>query len=154
MSGRLLGVDLGDRRIGLAIAEPDSGHVRPFKTIRRASDPGADAAAIRRLIEGMHVTEIVCGLPLEASGREGTQARLTRAWIAAIEPAIGLPLTVRDERLTTHVAESRAPKAPRGHSGGPPTPAQRESRRALIDRLSAAVILEDELTARRSARSS
>lgn len=153
MSGRLLGVDLGDRRIGLAIAEPDSGHVRPLKTIRRAADPTADAAAIRRLIEGTRVTEIVCGLPLEASGREGTQARLTRSWVEAFQPAIGLPVSLRDERLTSHVAESRAPRPPRGRSGGPPTRAQREGRRALIDRLSAAVLLEDELAARRASQS-
>ena len=150
MSGRLLGVDLGDRRIGLAIAELDSGHVRPWKTIRRAADPGADAAAILRLIEGIAVTEIVCGLPLEASGREGAQARLTRSWVEAFGPAIGVPVSLRDERLTTFVAESRAPRPPRSRSGGPPSRAQRESRRALVDRLSAAVILEDELAARRA----
>jgi putative Holliday junction resolvase len=150
VSGRLLGIDLGDRRIGLAIGEPDSGHVRPLSTIRRTATPAGDAHAVRRAIEGIRVTEIICGLPLEANGSEGSQARATRAWSEAFAPAIGLPLALRDERLTTHVAESRAPKPRRGRSGGPPTRAQREGRRALIDRLSAAVILEDELAARRA----
>jgi putative Holliday junction resolvase len=154
VSGRLLGIDLGDRRIGLAIAEPDNGHVRPLSTIRRASDPATDAEAIRRIIEGIGVTEIICGLPLEANGDEGPQARLTREWVAGFEPAIGLPVSLRDERLTSHVAEERAPRPPRGRSGGPPTSAQREARRALIDRLAAAVLLEDELAARRAGRSS
>lgn len=152
MSGVLLGVDLGDSRIGLAIAEFDSGHVRPLTTIRRASAIASDADAIRRSIEGIGVTEIICGLPLEASGSDGPQARSTRAWAEGLEAAIGLPVSLRDERLSSHVAESRAPRPPRGRSGGPPTRAQREAYRALIDRLAAAVILEDELAARRAER--
>lgn len=153
MTGRLLGIDLGDRRIGLAIAEPETGHVRPLATVRRTADPALDAAAIRRTIEGIHVTEIVCGLPLEANGREGMQAGRTRAWSAGVAPFLDLPIVLRDERLTSHVAEQRAPRPPRGRSGGPPTRAQREAYRALIDRLAAAVILEDELAARREGRS-
>jgi putative Holliday junction resolvase len=150
--GRLLGIDLGDRRIGLAVAEPETGHVRPLATIRRAADAATDARTISRTIEGLSVTEIICGLPLEAAGREGPQAERTRAWVAAVGPHLGLPIAMRDERLTSHVAEQRAPRPPRGRSGGPPSRAQRDAYRALIDRLAAAVILEDELAARRERR--
>jgi putative Holliday junction resolvase len=149
---RLLGIDLGDRRIGLAVAEPETGHVRPLATIRRAADAATDARTISRTIEGLSVTEIICGLPLEAAGREGPQAERTRAWVAAVGPHLGLPIAMRDERLTSHVAEQRAPRPPRGRSGGPPSRAQRDAYRALIDRLAAAVILEDELAARRERR--
>lgn len=152
MIGRLLGIDLGDRRIGLAVAEPETGHVRPLATIRRAADAATDARTISRTIEGLSVTEIICGLPLEAAGREGPQAERTRAWVAAVGPHLGLPIAMRDERLTSHVAEQRAPRPPRGRSGGPPSRAQRDAYRALIDRLAAAVILEDELAARRERR--
>jgi putative Holliday junction resolvase len=150
--GRLLGIDLGDRRIGLAVAEPETGHVRPLATIRRAADAATDARTISRTIEGLSVTEIICGLPLEAAGREGPQAERTRAWVAAVGPHLGLPIAMRDERLTSHVAEQRAPRPPRGRSGGPPSRAQRDAYRALIDRLAAVVILEDELAARRERR--
>lgn len=152
MIGRLLGIDLGDRRIGLAVAEPETGHVRPLATIRRAADAATDARTISRTIEGLSVTEIICGLPLEAAGREGPQAERTRAWVAAVGPHLGLPIAMRDERLTSHVAEQRAPRPPRGRSGGPPSRAQRDAYRALIDRLAAVVILEDELAARRERR--
>jgi RNase H-fold protein (predicted Holliday junction resolvase) len=61
---------------------------------------------------------------------------------------VGLPLALRDERLTSHVAETRVGPMPHGRSGGPPTAAQRERHRARIDRVAAAVILQDELDAR------
>ena len=149
---RLLGVDLGERRIGLALAEAEDHPARPLATIRRGRSHDADAQTIARVSTEQAIDELVVGLPLEASGTEGTQARLTRQWVAAIAPIVGLPITFRDERLTSHVAEQRLGPMKRGRSGGPPTPAQREEYRSRVDREAAAIILQDELDARAALR--
>ena len=145
---RLLGVDLGERRIGLAIADGDGSRARPFQTIRRGRTAAEDAAALIRTATEHDIGELVVGLPLEAAGQEGTQAKMTRQWVATIAPIVGLPVSLRDERLTSHVAEQRLGPMKRGRSGGPPTPAQREAYRARVDREAAAIILQDELDAR------
>ncbi len=145
---RLLGVDLGERRIGLAVADGDGSAARPFDTIRRRRKPVDDAAAFAELVAAQDIVELVVGLPLEASGDHGPQAELTTAWAAEIAEALGLPLTMRDERLTSHLAEQRLGPMKRGRSGGPPTKAQREAYRARVDREAAAIILQDEIEAR------
>ena len=146
----LLGIDLGERRIGIAIAA-DDGPARPLTTLRRAKDPAGDGASLRGLIEVHAVTELVVGLPFEAAGHEGSQAALTRSWLAAVKHHLpeGLTLTLRDERLTSHLAEVRLGPMRRGRSGGPPTKSQRDAYRARVDREAASIILQDELDARR-----
>jgi putative Holliday junction resolvase len=147
----LLGIDLGERRIGLALAESEATRARPLVTVRRGSTLAADAAALAALIERHGIDELVVGLPLEASGVEGEQARRTRAWADAIGATLGHPMAYRDERLTSHLAEQRLGPMPRGRSGGPPTAHQRKAFRARVDREAAAIILQDELDARSAA---
>ena len=144
---RLLGVDLGERRIGLAVADTDSGAVRPLATIRRA-DPARDARTIERICTEQRTDEVVVGLPLNMDGSEGTQAAETRAWAAEIAPVLNRVIVWRDERLTSELAEGRMERASRGRAGGPPSSASRASRRARIDREAAAAILQAELDAR------
>jgi putative Holliday junction resolvase len=151
---RLLGIDLGERRIGLAIAEDDGSAARPHSTLRRGRSLDADAASIRAFVEAQGVDELVVGLPLEASGAEGTQAALTRAWAASLGERLRLPVTLRDERLSSHLAESRLGPMKRGRSGGPPSKTQRDAYRARVDREAAAIILQDELDTRAGRRSS
>jgi len=146
---RLLGVDLGERRIGLAIADDDGSGARPLTTLRRARTLAADVVALGALVATHRVTELVVGLPLDMRGPEGPQAAATRAWAEAVAARLELPLTLRDERLSSHVAESRLGPAKRGRSGGPPSRVQRDAQRARIDREAAAIILQDELDARR-----
>jgi putative pre-16S rRNA nuclease len=146
---RILGVDLGERRIGIAVADGDGGRALPLTTLRRAETPDADAAAIARLAGEQAAGEIVVGLPLNADGSSGGQARITREWVAAVAPHLaGLSITLRDERLTSHLAEERLGPMKRGRSGGPPSRAQRDAHRARVDREAAAIILQDELDAR------
>jgi len=144
---RLLGIDLGERRIGLAVADTDSGGVRPLATIRRA-DHARDARTIARVCEEQRIDEVVVGLPLNMDGSEGPQAAETRLWAAEIEPALKRSIIWRDERLTSEAAESRMERASRGRAGGPPSAASRSGRRARIDREAAAAILQAELDAR------
>jgi putative Holliday junction resolvase len=145
---RFLGIDLGERRIGLAVGDPGREPVRGLATIRRDRRVGGDIERLATVIREQRIDELVVGLPLEARGNEGTMAAAARAWAAAIGEALGLPLTLRDERLSSHLAQERLGPMPRGRSGGPPTPTQRERYRARVDQEAAAIILEDELRAR------
>jgi len=151
---RLLGLDLGARRIGLALADDDGSAAMPLSTLRRGRTLAADEAAVRTVVEAEMVDELVVGLPLEASGTEGPQAALTRAWAASLGERLGIPVTFHDERLTSHLAEARLGPMKRGRSGGPPSKTQRDAYRARVDREAAAIILQDELDTRAGLRSS
>jgi putative holliday junction resolvase len=151
---RLLGIDLGERRIGVALADDDGAPARALVTVRRGRSIEADAATLGPIVASQHVDELVVGLPLEASGAEGAMAVMARSWAAALATELGKPVTLRDERLTSHLAEARIGPMPRGRSGGPPTRSQRETYRSRIDREAAAIILQDELDTRAGVRSS
>jgi putative Holliday junction resolvase len=151
----LLGIDLGERRIGIAISDVPGAGARPLSTIRRGRDIASDVSALRALIDENGVDELVVGLPIDAAGHEGEQAARTRAWVDAVRAAIGddIVIALQDERLTSHVAETRIGPMPRGRSGGPPSRQQRDAYRARVDREAAAVILQDFLDSRRAAGS-
>jgi putative pre-16S rRNA nuclease len=148
VTARILGVDLGARRVGLAVADAAVGIARPLATLNRGASPGADAAAIGRVCRDQGIVELVVGLPLEARGSEGAMAADARAWAAAMGECLGLPVSMRDERLSSFTAEQRLGRMPRGRSGGAPTRTQRNAHRAKVDREAAAIILQDELDAR------
>jgi len=143
----LLGIDLGDRRIGVATADTTTGSVKPLLTLRRGT-PAQDAEAITRLGGEQRADALVVGLPLHRDGRESEQSQRTREWVDEVAPLVGLPVTLRDERLTSQSAESRMGRAPRGRSGGAPSSKARNAWRARIDREAAADILQRELDAR------
>jgi putative Holliday junction resolvase len=149
VTARILGVDLGTRRIGLAVADAAIGIARPLATLSRSTTLDLDAAALGRVCREQGAAELVVGLPLEARGNEGEMAAGTRAWAAAIGQRLALPVTLRDERLTSFTAEQRLGRMPRGRSGGAPSRTQRDAYRATVDREAAAIILQDELDARR-----
>lgn len=146
---RILGVDLGSRRIGLAVADAGIGIARPLQTVNRGTSVDADAAVLGRICREQAVTELVVGLPVEAKGNEGEMAEVARAWASAVGELLALPVTMRDERLSSFEAERRLGRMPRGRSGGAPSRTQRNVFRARIDREAASVILQDELDARR-----
>jgi putative Holliday junction resolvase len=149
----LLGIDLGERRIGLAIAERGGFSARPLATINRARSGALadDVVTLARVVMEQGIVELVVGLPLEASGEEGRMAQGAATWAKAVAERLGLPVTMRDERLSSHVAESRLGPMPRGRSGGPPSKTQRDRYREKVDREAATIILQDELDARRDA---
>jgi putative Holliday junction resolvase len=149
---RLLGIDLGQRRIGLAIAEGGGAPAMAHSTLTRAGSPERDAAALAAVIAANRIDELVVGLPLEAAGTEGPQAAITRAWAAAIAEHLPVPVVFRDERLSSHVAEGRLGPMKRGRSGGPPSRTQRDAYRSRVDKEAAAIILQDELDARAGLR--
>ena len=148
MTGRVLGIDLGSRRVGIAVADAGIGIARPLATVKRGADIEADAVVIGRVCREQGAVELVVGLPVHASGGEGEMAEGARAWATAMGERLGLPVTMRDERLSSFEAEQRLGRMPRGRSGGPPSKMQRDAYRARIDREAASVILQDELDAR------
>lgn len=102
--GRLLGVDYGTKRVGLAISDPNRSIASPLG-VRERTDPDQDARYFAKLAREEAVTGLVVGLPIHCSGREGMKASEARdfgAWLAA---ATQLPVVYWDERFTTHEAE-------------------------------------------------
>jgi putative Holliday junction resolvase len=146
-SRRVVGVDLGERRIGIAIGDLDAGIAMPLRTLGRSKHVADDAVVLGRLAAEQGAGSLVVGLPLDMNGTEGPQAAKTREWAEAVSAASGLPLRFRDERLTSVRAEQRIGKAARGRSGGPPSHAQLEAYRARVDREAAALILQDDMDA-------
>lgn len=148
----LLGIDLGERRIGVAVADDVDVGARPLVTLRRGRTVDADLESLTPLIDRHDVGELVVGLPIDAAGHEGPQAMATRTWVETIGDRLGdrVSIVLRDERLTSHVAESRLGPMSRGRSGGPPSKTQRDAYRARVDREAAAIILQDELDSRRA----
>jgi putative holliday junction resolvase len=146
-SRRVLGIDLGERRIGVAVGDLDARIATPLTTLSRARSIEQDALVISRLASEQRAGGLVVGLPLDMDGGEGLQAIRTREWAVAVGGVTGLPVSFRDERLSSERAERRVGATARGRSGGPPTAAQRDGHRARIDREAAALILQDELDA-------
>ncbi len=140
----LIGLDVGERRIGVAVADRLSGAVRPLRTINR-TEPARDGRTVARIAAEAGAQTVVIGLPLDSRGGIGPQAAATQRW--AEEALTGLPLAIRwrDERHTSMAAEARIGAAPRSSSGGPPSPAARRAWRARVDREAAAAILQAEL---------
>jgi len=144
---RLLGIDLGDRRIGLAVAATDGGAARGLTTMTRGT-PDDDATALAHVVAEQRIDELVVGLPLLPSGDEGEQAAAARAWADAIARRLSRPVSMQDERFTSRAAEATVGPARRRHDGGPPSRAARSAQRALVDREAARRILQAALDAR------
>lgn len=106
MAGRYLGVDLGTKRIGLALSEP-GGIVSALCVLPAASTPAENARAILTVAEEYGAEAIVIGLPLNMDDTEGPQARHSKALAAAFAALSPIPVHLHDERLTSHAADGR-----------------------------------------------
>jgi putative pre-16S rRNA nuclease len=102
---RLLGVDYGTVRIGLAVTDSDRVIASPLE-VRERKGPDADVAYFRVLVEREQIGGIVVGLPLHTSGREGVKAEEARAFGGWLKGVTGLPVVYADERFSTAFAES------------------------------------------------
>jgi putative Holliday junction resolvase len=103
---RFLGLDLGRATIGLALADEVLRTARPLRTLRRRGE-AEDLAALRAVVAEYEVERAVLGLPLNMDGSEGPSARMARAFAARLEGALGIPVELFDERLSTFEAETR-----------------------------------------------
>ncbi len=131
---RYLGLDIGDRWIGLATGDSASGLSSPVRTIRRSST-GTDAEAIHRLYMSEGAEAAVIGLPYNMDGSLGPQARRTLRFADALRALKGLAIVFCDERLSSAAAGEYVAAT----HGRRPRPGER------IDHVAAAIILQDYL---------
>ncbi len=104
--GRIMGVDYGERRIGLAVSDMSAMLAgNPLPTLDRKAVKGAPEAEVARLAEEWEVVEIVVGLPLNMDGSHGPAADAAVEFAARLAEISGLPVNNWDERLTTVVAQ-------------------------------------------------
>jgi len=101
---RVLGVDYGDRHIGLALSDPLLITAQPLGSYELAGRDDADGAYFRGLVAKHEISEIVVGNPLRMDGSSGTRTDKTRRFAAWLEQTTGRPVTLMDERLTTQQA--------------------------------------------------
>jgi putative Holliday junction resolvase len=133
---RILGVDVGSVRVGLALSDPLGITAQPLEVInRRKQDPWQ---RIAELVEEHTVERVVVGLPLRLEGEEGPAVVAVREFIDKLSARIEVPIDTWDERLSTAQAERAMIE------GG----VRRNKRRQSIDRIAAALILQSYLDAR------
>ncbi len=137
--GRVLALDLGRKRIGMALSDPLGITAQGLDTLHR-TNIRADLAELGRIIAERGVSLVVMGNPLHLSGDESRQTGYTREFAERLFRTAGVPVEFRDERLTTVQAERVL------REGGIST---REKRTESIDRLSAVILLQDYLDAQR-----
>lgn len=133
---RILGIDLGERRIGVAISTPEGGLAVPLRIID-AQDETSDIARIVDLARDEDAGAIVVGHPISLSGSRGPQAQRVEAFAERLAGASGMPVELWDERLTSKQAERTAPGA-------------RSAPRAPADDIAAAIMLQSYLDRRRA----
>jgi putative Holliday junction resolvase len=132
---RVVGVDLGERRIGVAVSDGTGTLASPRCTIERSGDAAADRAALAAVVEEVEARRVVVGLPLSLNGRRGPAARAAQAdadELAQLLAPRGVTVETFDERLTT-VSASRSLRD--AGLGG-------RAQRAKIDQSAAAVLLQ------------
>jgi putative Holliday junction resolvase len=137
---RVIALDLGDRRIGVAVSDPTGTLASPHGVIERARDRATDHAAVAALVSELEAQRVVVGLPLSLSGATGPAAEAALAEAAQLASVLGVPVETFDERLTT-VAAARSMRA-----GG--TKARKQRKR--IDEMAASVMLQNWLEQRRT----
>ena len=133
---RYLGLDIGNRRIGVAVSDELGLTAQPVLTLeRRRSGPGIsreDLRSLARLARRFEVVGIVVGNPVHLSGDVSPQAAKTQAFAAALGKLCGLPIHLWDERLTTREAHQVLYEA--GHA--------RQEHRKVVDQVAATLILQ------------
>lgn len=137
-SSRILALDLGKRRIGLAISDELGITAQGLETLQR-TNVREDLARLKKLASERNVTLIVMGNPLHMSGDEGRGTENAREFAARLEAATGIPVQMWDERLTTVQAQRVLRES--GASIG--------KRAKAVDRLAAVILLESFLDSRR-----
>lgn len=136
--GRLLAIDLGDKRIGLALSDPAQALAHPIGTLTRRAGKRFPLKQLREHLETHQPVGVVLGLPLESDGTEGPRAREAREVGALIQAKAELPVCFFDERMTT----ARALRAVRELGG------KTRGRKGDVDRLAATTLLQTFLDGR------
>lgn len=135
MNERIVALDVGDRRIGIAVSDPLGITAQPIETYTRVGY-GPDTRRIAQLAQQYVTNRILCGLPLNMDGTQGFQTQKVREFAAKLEEA-GLTVEFYDERMTTVLAEDALLEADM----------RRENRKKKVDMVAAVMILQSYLDA-------
>ncbi|MGC1423017.1 MAG: Holliday junction resolvase RuvX [Terracidiphilus sp.] len=129
---RYLALDVGSKRIGIAVSDELGLTAQPVLTLERRRNPREDLRSIARLCRRFGVAGIVVGNPLSLTGEVGPQAARVQVFAAELGELAGLPIHLWDERLTTHEAHQLLYEA--GHA--------RQDHRSVVDQVAATLILQ------------
>ena len=129
---RALGIDLGERRIGVAVSDAEGRVATPVTVVERSGSRNRDHQRIAELVGEYEAGVVVVGMPLSLDGSVGPAARGAEKEVQQLEAALGVPVLTHDERLTTVIAEQALAES--GLSG--------KARRRRVDMVAASVILQ------------
>lgn len=130
--GRVLGIDLGSKRIGLAVSDRSGSIASPLAVLQRSKSARHDHDAIRRIVAEEECERVVVGLPLSMDGSVGKAAKAALAETKQLATVVGVPVETYDERLTT-VSADRAMMEANMNA---------QARRKVVDKVAAAVMLQ------------
>jgi len=133
-SGRIMGLDLGTKTIGVAISDGMRYSATPLETIKRTKFT-ADAIRLDELIVQNAIVAVILGLPLNMDGSEGPRVQSTRAFARSLAQRIALPIAFWDERLSTSAVTRMMIQAD----------LRRDRRAEVVDKLAASYILQGAL---------
>lgn len=136
-TGVRLGVDVGRARVGIARSDPHGMLATPVETLARREQP---VAGIQRLVDEHEVIEVIVGLPLSLSGGETASTDDSRAVAEQLAAALGVPVRLVDERLTTVIAARGLREAGR----------TAKNSRSVVDQAAAVILLQHALDLERS----
>jgi len=135
---RALGLDLGSKRIGVALSDSDGRLALPFEVLQRSGDRERDHRRIAEMVADTEAEVVVVGLPISLDGTLGPTARRYMAEARRLRATLGVPVETYDERLTTVTAERALMEA---DLRGP-------ARRKVVDKVAASVMLQSWLDRR------
>jgi putative Holliday junction resolvase len=139
---RCLGLDLGSKRIGVALCDPDERVATPLTVVERSKSRAHDHANIAKLVAEYEVEAVVVGLPLNMSGKVTAAAQSAKEETEQLRAALGIPVHLHDERLTTVTADRSLMEMEM----------KADARRRVVDKVAAAVMLQAYLDHRRTER--
>ncbi|WP_458464485.1 Holliday junction resolvase RuvX [Paenibacillus sp.] len=133
---KILGLDYGDRRIGVAASDPFGWTAQGLEVLERRRDEG-EFARIAELVREHEISEIVVGLPKNMNGTVGPRGEICIAFAERLRDELNLPVHLWDERLTTMAAERTLIEAD----------VSRKKRKQVVDKMAASLILQNYLDA-------
>lgn len=135
---RVIGIDLGSKRIGVAASDSSGTIASPVTVLARSGDERRDHLAIAEIVAEYEAVAVVVGLPISMSGEVGDAARAAIAEAGRMASVVGVPVRTHDERLTTKTADEALMM----------NKMKAQARRRVIDKVAAAVMLQSWLDAR------
>ncbi|NLW68253.1 MAG: Holliday junction resolvase RuvX [Bacteriovoracaceae bacterium] len=133
---RIMGVDYGTRRIGVAISDPSGTMAHPLETIPVLGD-GSHLKQLEKVVRDYGIVKVVVGLPVNMDGSLGESALKVKEWAQTLERFLGVPVELWDERLTTSEAHDLLIRLK----------VKGKKRRHIVDKIAAGIILQDYLEA-------